>query len=114
MRQLKVRFDKADGSPWTEWDNPSGMPIEMLNLKENTALNCICTANDFPELQVFIGKRVICGIDKNLFLECFKNGEGYEYIEKWKINHYKSMSLLNGKQILRITEMLREYGHKLT
>ncbi|CAK0748499.1 hypothetical protein CCP1ISM_20037 [Azospirillaceae bacterium] len=115
MRQLKVRFDKADGTPWTEWDSPSGMPLDMIHFKENTALNVIsCTANDHPELQMFIGNRVLCGIDKNSFLERFKNGSGYEYIEEWKIKRCKSMSLLNGKQILRITEMLREYGHKLT
>lgn len=36
---------------------------------------------------------------------------GYECIEEWKIKHHLSLDLLNGKQILKITELLREYGH---
>ena len=115
MHLLKVNWGKADGTPWNEWDNPAGMPLDMIHFKENTAVNAICcTANDNPELQIFIGQRVICGINKNNFLDHFKNGSGYEYIEEWKIKHHDSMSLLNGKQILKITNMLKEYGHKNT
>jgi hypothetical protein len=111
MTLLKVSFAKADGTPWNEWDNPSSMPIDMIHFKENTIVNGSGTANDFPELQIFIGKRVICGIDKNYFLSQFKKGNGYEYIEEWKARCHKSMDLLNGSQILKITDMLREYGH---
>jgi hypothetical protein len=108
---LKVNFAKADGTPWNEWDSPSSMPLDMIYLKENTPINGFGTANDFPELQIFIGQRVMCSINKNNLLCEFKNGRGYEYIEKWKIQHYLPMNLLNGSQILKITSMLREYGH---
>lgn len=101
MKLLKVKWDRKDGKPWDEWTFPSAVDSSKLNFKEFNGA-----------LQIFLGERVFGNISKEYLLRMMRNGEGYEYIEKWKIQHHISLSQLNGKQLLTLTNMLREYGHK--
>ena len=100
-RLLKLRFsiDQRDNN---EWFYPEGQPLDMIHLKE-------C---DEHSVQVFIGDRVMGAIQKHNFLGVFNQGKGYEYIEEWKNRHHIALQQLNGGQILRITELLRAYGHR--
>ena len=100
MRNLKVRWDRKDGKPWDEWTLPSSVDSSKLNFKELD-----------DTLQIFLGNRVFGNISKDYLLKMMRNGEGYEYIEEWKMQHHISLSQLSGKQILTLTNMLREYGH---
>jgi hypothetical protein len=97
---LKINW-KLDDSVNTEWSYPEYQPVEKLHLKEA----------DSESLQVFLGNRVIGAIHKNYFLSVFNQGNGYEFIEEWKIRHHLALRQLNGKQIIKITELLRNYGH---
>ena len=99
-RLLKMRFtiDERDNN---EWCYPSGQPLDAIHLKE-------C---DPFSLQVFLGSRVMGAIQKHYFLGVFSQGKGYEYIEEWKNRHHIALQQLTGAQILRITDLLRSYGH---
>ena len=100
-RLLKIRFtiDERDNN---EWYYPSGQPLDMLHLEEPDAMS----------IQIFLGDRVMGAIQKHYFLGLFSQGKGYEYIEEWKNRHHIALQQLTGAQILRITELLRSYGHK--
>lgn len=98
-RVLKVKWQIDDYIP-NEWDFPSHFPIDFIKLIVHADI-----------IQVFLGCRVMGSMTKSYFLKEFKEGRGYEYIEEWKIKHWHTMNKLNGKQILKITELFRSYGH---
>lgn len=100
-RKLKVNWGRADGKPWTEWDCPGGMPLDMLHLK------CV----DSEAVQVFIGERVMCSMSIPCLVFEFGRAKGYEYIEEWKVRHHLSLAQMSGSQIHRMTELLRDLGH---
>lgn len=99
-KAMTVRFSKP-GVDYNEWISPREQPLDKLHLR-------MCDDNS---LQVFLGNRVMGAITYPYFLKIFKEGRGYEFIEEWKIQHHIALRQLSGAQILRITELLRAYGH---
>jgi hypothetical protein len=99
MRMLKIKWHDDDYIA-TEWNSPSTVPVDFIKLIVHADI-----------IQVFLSCRVIGNMTKSYFLQEFKEGRGYEYIEEWKTKHHHTMNKLNGKQILKITELLRSFGH---
>lgn len=93
IRMLKIKW-RDDDYIATEWNSPSTVPIELIVHAD--------------VIQVFLGCRIMGSMTKSFFFKNLKKVEDMNTLKNGKLNIGIK---LNGRQILKITELFRSFGH---